>query len=96
MSDTWDDYAKDWDTNPDAIKYSEKAFDCLVKIANFDGAEVFDLGCGTGLLTEKMATKAKSIVALDTSTKMIDVLNSKKLPNVITVCNSLSELLAED
>ncbi len=29
MSDGWDDYAQDWDVNPDVIQYSQLAFDSL-------------------------------------------------------------------
>lgn len=85
MNDSWDDYAEEWDTNSNAMSYSEKAYEALVHEVNILGLNIFDFGCGTGLLTEKMASSAKSIIALDVSTKMIDVLNSKKLPNVVSV-----------
>lgn len=96
MDDSWDDYAEGWDSNPDANIYSGKAFDCLVEVTKIEGAEVFDLGCGTGLLTEKIAPQAKSVVALDTSPKMIEVLKDKHLPNVTSICLSLSDLLLND
>ena len=93
MKDSWDDYAEGWDTNPDAIRYSQMAFDSLLGVADIEGAEVFDLGCGTGLLSEKIASQAKSIVALDTSPKMMAVLQAKNLPNVTPVFCSLPSLL---
>ena len=49
-----------------------------------------DFGCGTGLLTERMSPHASSIVALDSSNKMIAILNNKNLPNVTTVAEELS------
>lgn len=96
MDDTWDEYAEGWDSNPDAIKYSEKAFDCLVEVTNIEGAEVFNLGCGTGLLTERIAPRVKSVVAIDTSPKMIEVLTAKNLSNVHPICGSLSEILLKN
>jgi predicted TPR repeat methyltransferase len=93
MSDSWDDYAEEWDTNSDAISYSENAYETLVLEVNIQGLNILDFGCGTGLLTEKMASSAKSIVALDLSAKMIDVLNSKNLPNVISISEPLTPQL---
>ncbi len=34
MSDSWDDYADEWDTNIDVISYSEKAYKSLVREVN--------------------------------------------------------------
>ena len=91
MSDSWDDYAEEWDRNEDAISYSEEAFNSLSKIVELDGINILDFGCGTGLLTEKLSPFAKQIVALDSSRKMISVLNDKKLPNVNTISDPISE-----
>ena len=96
MKDSWDDYAEEWDTNNDAISYSEKAYDSLIQEVNIEGKNIFDFGCGTGLLTERMASSANSIVALDLSTKMISVLNSKILRNVVTISESLTIDLIKD
>ena len=94
MSDSWDDYAEEWDTNIDAISYSEKAYKSLLKEINIEGKAILDFGCGTGLLTERLSPLANSIVAIDTSPKMIKVLQSKKLPNVISLSEPLtSELI---
>jgi 2-polyprenyl-3-methyl-5-hydroxy-6-metoxy-1,4-benzoquinol methylase len=86
MSDSWDDYADGWDSNPDVIEYSEKAFDSLSKFTSLEGLNVLDFGCGTGQLTEKIARVASSVVAIDSSSKMIEVLKNKNIHNV----NSLS------
>ena len=55
MTAEWDAYADDWDSNPDVIRYAEAAFESLVRITALDGLDILDFGCGTGLLTEKMA-----------------------------------------
>jgi len=94
MSDNWDDYAKEWDTNSDAISYSKKAYESLIKETNIKGKRILDFGCGTGLLTEKLSPLAHHIVAIDTSSKMISALLSKKLPNVSALSKPLtSELI---
>ena len=93
MNDTWDEYANGWDKNPDARNYSEKAFQRLLEVAEIEGALVFDFGCGTGLLTEKIAPHATSIVALDNSEKMIEILKGKNLRNVEAIFGSLEEFL---
>ena len=82
MSDSWDDYAESWDDNPAVQGYSVKAFGSLTKHIDLDGLRVLDFGCGTGLLTEKIASIAQAVVAIDSSTKMIDVLKQKQLDNV--------------
>lgn len=57
--------------------------------------KVLDFGCGTGLLTEKISTKGCSVVALDSSEKMIAILKAKELKNVTTIANNLSDTLAD-
>ncbi|MDV7340470.1 class I SAM-dependent methyltransferase [Terasakiella sp. A23] len=86
----WDDYAQDWDGNPQTGLYAAKAFEELQKISPIKGLRIFDFGCGTGLLSEKMSPMANEIVALDGSAKMIDILNNKALSNVKTIADFLS------
>lgn len=90
MSDSWDDYAEEWDKNEDAILYSRKAFNELAKVVDIANSTVLDFGCGTGLLSELLAPRVKEIVALDTSREMISILDSKNLPNVKTISEPLS------
>ncbi|OHU88499.1 MULTISPECIES: class I SAM-dependent DNA methyltransferase [Pseudoalteromonas] len=90
MSDSWDDYAEDWDSNAGAIEYSQKAFDSLCEFINLEGLRVLDFGCGTGLLTEKVARVASSVVAVDPSPKMIDVLEHKNIHNVNSLACEIS------
>jgi len=91
MSDSWDEYASDWDANSDAMAYAGNAFETLRDIVNFSALNILDFGCGTGLLTEKLSPVAKRIVALDSSQKMIDVLDEKNLLNVSTLSENLSK-----
>jgi len=78
----WDDYAGDWDVNEDVRTYAQRAFDSWEeKVApsypNLPECRVLDFGCGTGLLTERLAGRCGQIVAVDTSEKMIAVLRNK-------------------
>lgn len=82
MSDSWDDYADGWDSNSGVIEYSKKAFDSLCEFKSPEGLNVLDFGCGTGQLTEKIACIASSVVAVDSSPKMIEVLKNKNIHNV--------------
>lgn len=45
----------------------------FVKIINLEGKAFLDFGCGTSLLTERMAPQASRILALDSSERMISV-----------------------
>jgi len=91
MSESWDDYAEEWNDNEDAILYSRKAFKTLVDQINLEGLNVLDFGCGTGLLTEQISPLANKILALDLSKKMVSILNNKNLHNVTTFSEPLSE-----
>ena len=91
MNESWDDYAEGWDGNEDVISYSDKAFRTLCEVVNPEGLLILDFGCGTGLLTERMAITADRVVAVDPSEKMISVLQHKQLSNVETLIAVLSE-----
>jgi predicted TPR repeat methyltransferase len=93
MSEGWGEDAEGWDSDPDVVAYSEKAFDSLAGVIDISNLSVLDFGCGTGLLTEKLSPYAKEVVALDTSEKMISVLNDKSLTNVTVISEELSEAL---
>lgn len=86
----WDEHAAYWDTFPDGKLYTNNTFSLLSERIDLNGLNILDFGSGTGLLTERMATKAKQIVAVDTSEKMIEVLDNKKLTNVVTIIDDLS------
>ncbi len=96
MSEKWDQYAENWDSNEDVISYSEKAYRALKEVVDIEGIYVLDFGCGTGLLAEKLATKSKKVVAIDSSEKMISVLNRKDIVNVNTLSTILSEETIRD
>lgn len=91
MSESWDEYAEGWDSNSDVVLYSRKAYDTLCEILNLEGIDILDFGCGTGLLTELLSPTANRILGLDSSEKMISVLENKHLSNVDTLTAELTE-----
>jgi 2-polyprenyl-3-methyl-5-hydroxy-6-metoxy-1,4-benzoquinol methylase len=92
LKNEWDEYADSWELNSSVQKFADNAFDTLINIIDIDGLLVLDFGCGTGALTQRLSPKAKHIVALDGSKEMIKALDNKKLPNV----SSVSEFLTQD
>jgi len=95
MNDSWDYYADGWDTDESVMFYSRKAFETLIEAVDIAGLEIFDFGCGTGLLSEQMTEKANHIVALDPSPNMVAVLNQKCLQNVEGIVGEVTERLLE-
>jgi 2-polyprenyl-3-methyl-5-hydroxy-6-metoxy-1,4-benzoquinol methylase len=81
MSDDWGDYAKEWDS-PDTRLYANQVFDTWTKnvatlVPELSECRILDFGCGTGLLTEKIAPLCAQVVAVDTSDRMVDELRQK-------------------
>jgi 2-polyprenyl-3-methyl-5-hydroxy-6-metoxy-1,4-benzoquinol methylase len=80
--DTWNEFAAEWDTRADTRLYSEQAFASWERkaaplVSDLANSRVLDFGCGTGLLSEKLAPICGHIVAVDTAAAMIDVLQAK-------------------
>lgn len=90
MAISWDDYAVEWENEPSALLYADKAFESLQQVVDIQSIRVLDFGCGTGLLSQKLSPLVKDIVALDSSEAMIEQLDSKQLKNVEPVVDTLS------
>jgi predicted TPR repeat methyltransferase len=93
MTNEWDEYAGDWDSDEEVVQYSEKAYQSLLSVVSLEGLRVLDFGCGTGRLTERLAQSSANVVGLDTSPAMLAVLERKQLPHVSTVEFVLTEEL---
>ncbi len=79
---TWDERAAGWEDQKETHRYAEQAFasiESLIPSLLGDWAQlrVLDFGCGTGLLTERLAPLCNHVVGLDLSSKMIAVLEEK-------------------
>lgn len=78
-----------WDSNPDVHRASESALQAILKYrpdldkakagetAASTGLQVLEIGCGTGLLTLRLAPYVQNIVAVDAAEGMIDALTQK-------------------
>lgn len=91
QDDSWDIHAEGWDSDPSVIEFSNQAFISLAEVIDLNHLRVLDFGCGTGLLTEKLAIMGSEIVALDPSEKMLDALVNKNIPNVICIQDFLDQ-----
>lgn len=84
--DPWAEAAATWDDDPAVRTYSDAAWASLVAAVPVPPeARVLDFGCGTGLLSERLASRVQSVVAVDASPAMVAVLEAKGLPNVRTL-----------
>lgn len=95
MKNEWDDFAKDWDSNTHVIEYSKKAFNSLLEVINIERLNIFDFGCGTGLLSELLIPYAKKIVALDSSSEMTQVLKNKNIADISVIDEPLTHELIQ-
>lgn len=56
------------------------------------GHVVAELGCGTGTFAEILSEKVKRIIAIDLNQNLLEVLQSKKIDNIVTIQNDISNL----
>lgn len=78
MSDLFNEKAKDWDSNDLPRQLSAAIGSAILKNITFhEHMDVMDFGAGTGLISTHVAPLVNSIVALDTSTAMLDQLVAK-------------------
>ena len=85
----FDKFAASWDENPGRVKLAKDIADALSgQIAWTPEMSVMDFGCGTGLLTVLLAPLVRSVMGIDSSQGMLDILSQKiarlKLLNVQT------------
>lgn len=93
----WDECATSWESDDGPRAYARAAFDSLlaeVDRRGFDlaGSRVCDFGCGTGLLTERLADSCAHIDAVDTSSAMLEVARAKIDRHGWTQVRALREL----
>jgi len=67
-----------WDENPGRLKMAESVFEAIAAnlIISRD-MDIMDFGCGTGLLSLKLLPLVNSVTGADSSSGMLEVLNSK-------------------
>lgn len=96
-ADAWAEAAAGWDDDPIVNAYARAAWaSLLAAVAVEADARVLDFGCGTGLLTERLAARVREVVAVDASAAMVKVLATKALPNVRHGVAQLSPEVGDD
>lgn len=98
MSDKKRDFSKEasmWDENPMRVRITSDIGDSIIaNVKLTDKMDVLDFGCGTGLLSFKLALLVKSIVGVDSAQGMLDVFNDKI--KKLGIDNAKAELLDVD
>ncbi|NLV40938.1 MAG: methyltransferase domain-containing protein [Candidatus Hydrogenedentes bacterium] len=81
MSENKRDFDKEaaaWDDNPVRVKLAEELARALcAAVPLTPDMRVLDFGCGTGLVTLRVAPRVASVTGADTSQGMLDVLTAK-------------------
>jgi 2-polyprenyl-3-methyl-5-hydroxy-6-metoxy-1,4-benzoquinol methylase len=92
MSDNKRDFDKEaaqWDENPGRVKLVKDVSNAItLHVPLNNSMRTMDFGCGTGLLTFRIAPLVGSVTGVDSSQGMLDILRTKiskqKISNVTT------------
>lgn len=97
MGNSFDERAQDWDANPVRVEISRIFVEEIAKHAPVSSdMTVLDFGCGTGLVGMRLQPFAKSVIMLDSSQGMLDVLKTKieqaGINNIEVICRDIHKL----
>lgn len=81
----FDKSAKNWDTRRMSVQLAEVSDLLLPLLQLTDRQHWLDFGAGTGLLSVPLAARVEQVTALDTSEKMLEVLDEKGIKNIQTL-----------
>ncbi len=74
----FDSVAATWDENPGRVKMAQDVARAIREtIAIRPDMDVLDFGCGTGLLTLELQPEVRSVIAVDSSQGMLEILDRK-------------------
>jgi len=74
----FDQVALHWDEDPGKVKVANDIANAIIKEIDLtSGMDVLDFGCGTGLVTLRIQPLVHMVTGIDSSQKMLDVLNTK-------------------
>jgi 2-polyprenyl-3-methyl-5-hydroxy-6-metoxy-1,4-benzoquinol methylase len=91
----FDAAAANWDKGDMRQRIAAETAEAILKIIPLNaGMDLIDFGAGTGLLTFRLAPSVRSVTAVDTSSKMLEMLQSKSTPQHIikTECRDIMQL----
>lgn len=83
MSEAYSDFALVYDRLMDNIPYDEwfNYISLLLNEFNIKSGIIAELGCGTGNITERLATAGYDMIGIDNSPAMLDIAQKKKEAN---------------
>jgi len=82
INQCYSEWAREYDKNAELNPLIIKDYPIILRLLNVKKNDIgLDLGCGTGLLTLKIAKKVKKIIGVDFSEKMLNIAKSKIKPN---------------
>jgi tRNA (cmo5U34)-methyltransferase len=74
----FDKEAAQWDANPGRVKLANQIADAIIREGSLDRSmNALDFGCGTGLVTLRIQPLVKSILGVDSSQGMLNILQEK-------------------
>ena len=91
----FDSAAADWDKGDMRQRIAAETAESILKnVPLRDNMDLLDFGAGTGLLTFRLAPSVRSVTAVDTSPKMLEMLKSKSTPEHVikTVCGDITQV----
>ncbi|HHH72673.1 MAG TPA: class I SAM-dependent methyltransferase [Sulfuricurvum sp.] len=91
----FDTAAADWDKGDLRQHIARNVAETILKhIPLNDSMDLLDFGAGTGLLTYNILPHVRSVTAVDTSPKMLEMLQSKSTPEhqVKTACCDITQM----
>ncbi len=91
----FDDAAADWEEKPQRVTLARKVAEAIQRAIPLAGAmQVLEYGCGTGLVSRALSPHVATILAVDTSPQMLEVLRQKarneKIGNIETLAHDLT------
>lgn len=91
----FDAAAADWEEKPQRVALARKVAEAIRQaIPLADTMQVLEYGCGTGLVSRILSPQVKTIMAVDTSPRMLEVLRQKageeKIGNIETLAHDLT------
>jgi ubiquinone/menaquinone biosynthesis C-methylase UbiE len=92
----FDAAAADWEEKPQRVALARKVAEAIRQaIPLADTMQALEYGCGTGLVSRILSPQVKTIMAVDTSPRMLEVLRRKageeKIANIETLAHDLTQ-----
>jgi len=85
-----------WGTPAGVLRAKRRAHLIIERAGMHSGMRVLEIGCGTGLFTEKFASTGAYIVAVDISDDLLELARQRNLPPTVKFVHSSFEGLSQE